>query len=78
MGDRAGFVGREIVLSAGETVPDCVRPLSVGALDWARVAEGLAFGGRMECFLRGTLMPGRGKPAIAINDDTQQIQCLEL
>lgn len=54
------------MLSAGDIVPDCVRALRMGALDWVRAVEGLEFGGRIECFLRGTLATGRGKPAIAM------------
>lgn len=65
MGERDILVAREVALSAGDTVPDCVRALSTGALDWVRAAEGLELGGRIECFFSGTLIPGRGSPAMA-------------
>ena len=58
------LVAIDAELSAGEMVPDCVRALSTGALDCVRAVEGLEYGGRIECFLRGALTPGRGRPAM--------------
>ena len=55
----------DMMLSAGETVPDWFLGWSDGALDCAlRGAEGLDNGGRIECFLFARLEAGRGMPAI--------------
>ena len=51
-------------LSAGETVPDCNRALSMGALDWDLAFEGLTVGGRMTFLLVAKPLPGRGSAAI--------------
>ena len=63
------LVASDATLSAGEIVPDWVRALSIGALDCVRATDGLAFGGRIECFFKGTVVPVRGKPAMKINGD---------
>lgn len=58
----------DIILSAGETVPDWVRAWSEGALDCALTgAKGLDIGGRIECFLFARPEAGRGMPAIDSN-----------
>ena len=55
----------DMILSAGEIVPDWVRVWSEGALDCALAgAEGLDIGGRIECFLFARPEAGRGMPAI--------------
>lgn len=51
-------------LSAGETVPDCNRALSMGAFDWDLAFNGLTVGGRMVFLLTAKPLPGRGSPAI--------------
>ena len=58
------FVDKERTLSAGETVPDCVRDSDVGALGWLLAVEGLERGGRIACFLVGKPAVGRGNPAM--------------
>lgn len=64
VGDRDVLVASDVTLSAGDMVPDWVRGLSMGALDCVRATDGLALGGRIECFFRGTVAPMRGKPAM--------------
>ena len=51
-------------LSAGETVPDCIRALSIGALDCDLAFDGLTVGGRMVFLLAVRPLPGRGSPAM--------------
>ena len=51
-------------LSAGDTVPDCIRALSMGALDCDLAVEGLAIGGRIGFLLEARPLPDRGSPAI--------------
>ena len=58
------LVDMDCKLSAGETVPDCNRALSMGALDWDLACEGLTAGGRMVFLLTAKPLPGRGNPAI--------------
>ena len=59
------LVDMDCKLSAGDTVPDCNRALSMGALDWDLACEGLTVGGRMVFLLLAARpLPGRGSPAI--------------
>ena len=57
------------MLSAGDTVPDCVLDCDEGALDWVLAEEGLEIGGRIVCFFVGNNpAAGRGRPAMIPQD----------
>lgn len=57
-------VDMDIKLSAGDTVPECIRVLSMGALDCDLAVEGLAVGGRIGFLLEARPLACRGIPAI--------------
>jgi hypothetical protein len=56
-------LGIDAILSVGDTVPDCVRGCSDGALDCA-LAEGFTFGGRIICFFGCKPAGGRIEPVM--------------
>ena len=59
------LVDIDIRLSAGDTVPDCNRALSAGALDCDLAVEGRTNGGRIVFLLVANPLPARGIPAIS-------------
>ena len=65
VGDLDCEVAVEAMLFVGEMIPDCVRVLDVCALDCALVLNGLASGGRIDCFRGCKLTGGLGSPAMA-------------